>query len=88
MSDLRAAIARALVGGEQNWQEHEIENRELVYQSVDEFLATIEAAGWQVVPKEPTVGMLGATVNDDWPGCTGDIYRAMLAAAPKPGGEQ
>jgi hypothetical protein len=86
MTDLREAIARALVGGEINWREHELEHRELVYQSVDEILAAIEAAGWQVVPKEPTKEMMKGVVGPA--GYTSiplaDAYRAMLAATPKP----
>jgi TRAP-type C4-dicarboxylate transport system substrate-binding protein len=88
MTGLREAIARALVGGGQNWQEHEIENRELVYQSVDEILAAIEAAGWQVVPKEPTREMkeAGGRYKAEYGirRTVGGYYRAMLAAAPKP----
>jgi len=39
------------------------------------------AAGWKLVPVEPTKEMLEAMVSSAWlPGC----YRAMLAAAPQP----
>jgi hypothetical protein len=51
-------------------------------------LAAIRAAGWAVVPVEPTEEMLdigtshifqpGAT----WHKCAGDAYRAMIEAAP------
>lgn len=44
---------------------------------------------WQCVPVEPTLDMLNAGYHfqfDD-PHPTSDIYAAMLAAAPKPGGE-
>jgi hypothetical protein len=43
-------------------------------------LAAIEAAGWQVVPKEPTEEML--TNGDN--GFALVIWRDALAAAPKP----
>jgi hypothetical protein len=58
---------------------------------VEAVFAAIRAAGWAVVPVEPTDEMLdigtshifqpGAT----WHKCAGDAYRAMIAAAP--GGE-
>jgi hypothetical protein len=65
----------------------------------DAVFAAIEAAGWQVVPKEPTQEMIdvaGPTMDDYYDG-TKDasfedsvktVFRAMLAAAPKPGGER
>ena len=62
----------------------------------DAALAAIEAAGWAVVPKEPTEHMLragavhaGVPYDDE---CEREWmrldYKAMLAAAPKPGGEK
>jgi hypothetical protein len=60
--------------------------------------AAIEAAGWQLVPKEPTEEMRDAGWDRAWginfyerdgalvieTTVSRDIYRAMLAAAPKP----
>ena len=41
--------------------------------------------GWVLVPKEPTdemeVAAMKVSINNTW---VGDIYRAMLAAAPEP----
>lgn len=51
-------------------------------------LAAIEAQGYRVVPVEPTNAMVDAMyaldkVDDRWPACADDIWRAMLSAAPK-----
>lgn len=50
--------------------------------------------GWQLVPVEPTEAMLNAapaSFSDSfkaiWPQICGDIYRAMLSAAPQPTSE-
>ena len=40
-------------------------------------------AGWQLVPVEPTKAMLSAGWGNDH--LYADLYKAMLAAAPKPG---
>jgi uncharacterized phage-like protein YoqJ len=98
---MREAIARALVGGEQNWQEHEIENRELVYQSVDEFLATIEAAGWALRDCKWTYDYNGSWItqcgnafcfNDGGPEENDTKFCAhcggKLVVVPKSGGKQ
>jgi hypothetical protein len=46
-------------------------------------LAAIRAAGWAVVPVEPTDVMFEAGHEEFWEGKgIVDIYRAMLAAAP------
>ncbi len=49
------------------------------------------SGGWKLVPVEPTEAMLTATgkawtptMQEMWPMICGDIYRAMLAAAPEP----
>lgn len=52
-------------------------------------LAAIDAAGWAVVPKEPTeeMSLAGSRALCERMECTCDeipIYRAMLAASPKP----
>ena len=63
--------------------------------AADAALAAIEAAGWQCVPKEPTVQMLGAAGASpegvtprggiDWLGrMLPKYWQAMLVAAPKP----
>ena len=48
--------------------------------------AAIRAAGWAVVPVEPTDKMLEAVLRADWASHTdllwADGYRIMLAAAP------
>ena len=65
-------------------------------EATDLFLAAIEAAGWQCVPKEPTtemIGVAGPAVDDYYDGAKdasfeGSVkaaFQAMLAAAPKPG---
>lgn len=48
-------------------------------------------AGWKLVPIEPTEAMMNAAPASHasafqaiWPKICGDIYRAMLAAAPSP----
>jgi hypothetical protein len=51
-------------------------------------LAAIRAAGWAVVPVEPTEEMLDIGTSHifqpgvTWQKCASDAYRAMLAAAP------
>jgi hypothetical protein len=50
-------------------------------------LSELNAAGWQVVPKEATREMVMAAIDrpaDPDAIMYGPIYRAMLAAAPKP----
>jgi hypothetical protein len=39
--------------------------------------------GWQLVPVEPTDAMLRAGNKKTWPLPSQDVYRAMLAAAPR-----
>jgi hypothetical protein len=50
-------------------------------------LAAIRAAGWAVVPVEPTDKMLESVLRADWASHTdlhwADAYRIMLAAAPE-----
>ncbi len=48
-------------------------------------------ADWVLVPREPTEGMLNAAPASHspsfrviWPKICGDVYRAMIAAAPTP----
>lgn len=49
-------------------------------------LAALDAAGYQIVPKEPTVEMQAAAIRPHGDVAFYDeIYRAMLAAAPKIG---
>lgn len=55
-------------------------------------LTELDAAGWQVVPKEATARMVLAAIDrpaDPSAIMYGPIYRAMVAAAPRPfgGGE-
>lgn len=52
-------------------------------------IAAVEAEGWQLVPVEPTEAMLTAGFlslgkGEDASVLERDVYRAMLAAAPKP----
>jgi hypothetical protein len=47
----------------------------------DAVFAAIDAAGWQLVPKEPTKEMLRTLHYSD---ALIETYRAMLSAAPKP----
>jgi hypothetical protein len=79
--DLREAIARAIGYPDATNPDWDI---------ADAVLAAIEAAGWQCVPKEPTREMMKELVGPA--GYTSiplaDAYRAMLAAAPKPGGDK
>jgi hypothetical protein len=53
---------------------------------VEAVFAAIRAAGWAVVPVEPTDKMLEAILRADWTSHTdllwADGYRIMLAAAP------
>lgn len=60
-------------------------------------LSAIEAAGWRVVPVEPTqemieAGLEGEVVRDSsgtsWRSPTAYVYSAMLSAAPRIGGEK
>jgi hypothetical protein len=54
----------------------------------DAALAAIRAAGWAVVPVEPTEEMLDIGTSyifqpgQTWQKCAGETYRAMIAAAP------
>jgi hypothetical protein len=49
-------------------------------------IAAIRAAGWAVVPVEPTDKMMEAVLRADWASHTdllwADAYRIMIAAAP------
>lgn len=45
-----------------------------------EIRAALEAAGYAIVPREPTLAMMRAA--DNAPDYADDIYRAMIAAAP------
>jgi len=51
-------------------------------------LTAIRAAGWVVVPVEPTEEMLDIGTSHifqpgvTWHKCAGDVYRSMLKAAP------
>lgn len=52
-------------------------------------IAAVEAEGWQLVPVEPTAemveaGFLSLGKGEDASVLERDVYRAMLAAAPKP----
>lgn len=47
-------------------------------------LAALDAAGYAIVPKEPTEGMLEAGyIAEDNHQVVSDLYRQMIAAAPK-----
>jgi hypothetical protein len=85
MTDLREAIARALDPAAWAYEDQDRHDmavrREQSLDHADAALASIEAAGWQCVPREPTKEMYEAGW---WQAGTHDIYRAMLAAAPKP----
>jgi hypothetical protein len=85
VSDLREAIARAICNAGQDSDAPGYDHWECWLGEANAALAAIEAAGWQCVPKEPTKEMYEAGW---WQVGTNDIYRAMLTAAPKPGGEQ
>ena len=73
MSD-REAIRRAL-----------FKSLTLTSTEVDTLCETLEAAGFAIVPKEPTEAMLDAADAADAAGLSAepyaDIYRAMLAAS-------
>ena len=43
--------------------------------------------GWQLVPIEPTIEMIQAATHNSVGFGTKAAYKAMLAAAPKPGGK-
>ena len=43
--------------------------------------------GWQLVPIEPTIEMIRAATHDSVCFGTKAVYQAMIAAAPKLGGE-
>ncbi len=45
-------------------------------------LAALEAAGWVVVPREPTKVMLAAAAHEDDENEVGTIWQEMLSAAP------
>jgi hypothetical protein len=90
MTDLREAIARAALDAAHDGMD-----------IAEAILAAIETAGWQCVPKEHTPDQWRAgyavlcdtesvvETGEHWEGrAATDVYRAMLAAAPKPGGEQ
>jgi hypothetical protein len=47
---------------------------------LDDILAELDAAGYQIVPKYPTAEMLEGRPHQASPG---SIYRAMVAAAKK-----
>lgn len=52
-------------------------------------LSAIEAAGWRVVPVEPTTTMYGAALEDLVPAADAHAaWTAMLSAAPRIGGEK
>jgi len=91
-ADLVQCMAKAMhdsvYGGESAWMDVSKIEQSYREMEADAALAAIRAAGWAVVPVEPTEEMLdigtshifqpGAT----WHKCAGDAYRAMLAAAP------
>jgi hypothetical protein len=92
MTDLREAIARALDPAAWAYEDQDRHDmavrREQSLDHADAALAAIEAAGWQCVPKEPTVEMCKVVDDMDWASPVdllwSDGYKAMLAAAPKP----
>lgn len=53
-------------------------------QSVDAWNRRHTPAGWQLVPVEPTAGMMRAL----WQAEPLDRHAAMLSAAPRPGGAE
>lgn len=50
---------------------------------LDTLLDQIDIAGFAIVPKQPTAAMIEEGWHNGRPGSTGEIYRAMIAAAPK-----
>ena len=103
MSDLREAVARAMCFAQAPCStcastgdcQHTETAMWCYADQADAALAAIEAAGWQCVPREPTVQMFGAAGASsggvtprggiDWLGrMLPKYWQAMLAAAPKP----
>lgn len=55
--------------------------------TTDAILSALRAAGYAVVPREPTEAMLQSGENEFWKENTpepGETYRAMIAAAEAP----
>jgi hypothetical protein len=89
MTDLVEAVAQAILSHNPTWKDATVEARAA--------LAAIEAAGWRVVPAEPTAEMWNGwiSVNHEYDLVTQHAYfdgdsgnwhacwDAMLAAAPK-----
>jgi hypothetical protein len=97
MTDLTEVLARAASPSafarrdamrSAGWTEPH-EDSEIAYEKAKAQLAALDAAGYQIVPQEPTPAMLTAgndTLNSQrssW-AVVHEIYRAMSEAAPKP----
>ena len=92
-AELMERVAKALhhevYGGQSAWMDVSKFERSYREMEANTALAAIRAAGWAVVPQEPTFAMRSegsvAMVKLEYlpsPGEVESIYRAMLAAAP------
>lgn len=88
MSDkLIEAVARSLWGAQKDCPKEHFDHLTVptyLREEAAAALAAIEAAGYAVVPKEPTREMLSALYDiGSYDILASDAYAAMLAAAPK-----
>ncbi len=54
----------------------------------ESLLDELDAAGWQVVPKEPTRAMIAAGWSYSRADAVDETYKRMLGAAPRAGGKR
>jgi hypothetical protein len=89
-ADLVECMAKAMQDsvyrGQSKWEYTSKVERYYREAEAEAALTAIRAAGWAVVPVEPTDKMLEAVLRADWASHTdllwADGYRIMLAAAP------
>lgn len=67
-----------------HWPRREAIRYEAFVRDADTALAAIEAAGFALCPLEPTEEMPENAAHEEDKNECADIYRAMIAARPKP----